>query len=687
MAHQSLYRRYRPQRFSEVRGQEQVVNALRSAVADGRVGHAYLFSGPRGTGKTSTARILAKALNCEDLQGGEPCGVCAACTAMQAGTSYDLQELDAASNNKVEDVRSLVERVALGSPGRTKVYILDEVHMLSTGASNALLKTLEEPPDHVVFVLATTDPQKVLPTIRSRTQHYEFHLLPADELADHVRWVISDAGLQVDDSAVEHVLRAGGGSARDTLSALDQAAAGGVSDAGDHAEALVEAVVAGDTGAALSAVATATAAGRDPRVLGESLLAQLRDVFLHRMGGPQEHLSDTARAQVAAWAGRVTDRAVTRALEEVGEALLGMRQAPDPRIPLEVALVRVTRAAPVDTGGHPELADLVARIERLEQGGVPASTPAPRPPAPDVPPPTASAAGPAPGDDGPPATGGSTPNGEPRPGTGAAGPGPGAAPAGVEPRGAERARAALAGRGAAPARTSPSAPSPPAAPPPPPSPPAAPAPAGSAERSADGPPLDRAQAPGSGPVEAAPAPVPGPPAGDPPSSGPGGSEPDAPAPPSSGAATPGAAGPTEAMVDQVGRAWVDQVVPGLKGLAKALFQAGNVLDADDATVTVGLPDAVHRERCEQKRGDAEAALASALGRPVRLVLAVGGAGAAPAAGGSRPAGAAPGSAPATGPEPPDEVDLDELVDAPLDKRGGVERVTEAFPGARIVEER
>src|SRR5690606_9915082 len=128
-----------------------------------------------------------------------------------------------------------------------KVYILDEVHMLSTGASNALLKTLEEPPDHVVFVLATTDPQKVLPTIRSRTQHFTFHLLPADELADHVRWVIDDAGLDVDDAAIEHVLRAGGGSARDTLSALDQAAAGGVSDAGDHAEVLTEAVVASDT--------------------------------------------------------------------------------------------------------------------------------------------------------------------------------------------------------------------------------------------------------------------------------------------------------------------------------------------------------------------------------------------------------------------------------------------------------
>src|SRR6056297_1669215 len=182
MAYQSLYRRYRPQRFGEIRGQAHVVRALRSAVRDDRVGHAYLFSGPRGTGKTSTARILAKALNCERLDGGEPCGECDSCRSIEAGSSYDLHELDAASNNGVEAVRDLISKASLGSPGRTKVYILDEVHMLSTAASNALLKTLEEPPEHVVFVLATTDPQKVLPTIRSRTQHFEVHLLPAADL-------------------------------------------------------------------------------------------------------------------------------------------------------------------------------------------------------------------------------------------------------------------------------------------------------------------------------------------------------------------------------------------------------------------------------------------------------------------------------------------------------------------------
>ncbi|MGZ4695113.1 MAG: DNA polymerase III subunit gamma/tau, partial [Acidimicrobiales bacterium] len=159
MAYQSLYRRYRPQRFSELRGQEHLVAALQNAVREDRVGHAYLFSGPRGTGKTSSARILAKVLNCENPIDGEPCGVCESCVSVEQGTSFDVHELDAASNNGVDAIRELIAKSAMGTPGRTKVYILDEVHMLSTPASNALLKTLEEPAPHVVFVLATTDPQ------------------------------------------------------------------------------------------------------------------------------------------------------------------------------------------------------------------------------------------------------------------------------------------------------------------------------------------------------------------------------------------------------------------------------------------------------------------------------------------------------------------------------------------------
>src|SRR5437879_10560893 len=178
--YQSLYRKYRPQRFSERYGQQHVVNALRTAVRDGRVGHAYLFSGPRGTGKTTTARLLAKALNCQNLgDDGEPCGVCENCVAIADGRFIDLFELDAASNNSVDNIRDLTDSVhlGLGATSKRKVYLVDEVHMLSAAASNALLKTLEEPPEHVVFVLATTNPEKVLPTIRSRTQHTESTLV------------------------------------------------------------------------------------------------------------------------------------------------------------------------------------------------------------------------------------------------------------------------------------------------------------------------------------------------------------------------------------------------------------------------------------------------------------------------------------------------------------------------------
>jgi len=212
-----------------MRGQEHVVLALRNAVRDGRVGHAYLLSGPRGTGKTTAARVLAKVLNCENPVDGEPCGTCESCVSIENGTSFDLHELDAASNNKVDDMRDLLAKVALGTPGRSKVYLLDEVHMLTAGAENALLKTLEEPPDHVTFVLATTEPHKVVPTIRSRTQHLQLSLIPADQMIDLVKEIAADAGLEVDDEAIEYVVKVGGGSARDTLSALDQVvAAGGV---------------------------------------------------------------------------------------------------------------------------------------------------------------------------------------------------------------------------------------------------------------------------------------------------------------------------------------------------------------------------------------------------------------------------------------------------------------------------
>lgn len=667
MAYQSLYRRYRPRRFSEVRGQEHVVRALRNAVRDEKVGHAYLFTGPRGTGKTSTARILAKALNCEHLQDGEPDGTCESCLAIDAGTSYDVQELDAASNNGVSDVRDLIGRVNLGSPGRTKVYILDEVHMLTAQASAALLKTLEEPPAHVVFVLATTDPQKVLPTIKSRTQQYDFHLLAADELAEHVAWVIHDANLGLDPDVIEYVVRSGAGSARDTLSALDQvAAAGGVLDREDSLGDLLDAVAAGNAGAALAAVAAAVSAGRDPRVLGELLLARLRDVFLVRMGAATDHLPPGDVDVVRAWADQLGDRATTRALEAVGDALLEMRQAPDPRIPLEVALVKLTR---VEAAG--DLADRVARLEAALAGGAPvaaapavpaAPAPAPVPsttpaaPAPASPPPTPAAPTPAAPTSAPAAEASARPAG-------------GAAARAREALAASRAERAAAASG----RPAPAPASAPAADP-------APAPAPDAPVGSDA--GRRAPTPPGGPAPRRPEPA-GPAAPAPASSAP------APAPTPSAAAPAAAPAGAPTGVTGLNQRWSEAVVPALGGLTKAMYSVGRFTSFDGAVAVLALPNEVHRQKCEQKRGEVEAALRAELGVDVRLDLVVDEHGDGPAApprsgggGGGGGGGARPG---------PDEdfdlggTDVHDLENAPDAPAGGLQALTDAFPGAELLE--
>jgi len=385
MATQSLYRRYRPRRFSELKGQDHIVRALRDAVRAGREGQAYLFSGPRGTGKTTTARILAKVLNCTDPVDGEPCCACESCLAVEAGNSYDVFELDAASNNSVDDVRSLIDKVSLGTPGRHKVYILDEVHMLGPGASAALLKVLEEPPSHVVFVLATTDPQRLKDTIRSRTQHLQFHLLPSDTLADHVRWVADDAGIELDEDMLDAALDRGGGSARDTLSALELLASTGGEDSEriDLGE-FTTAVANRDAGQALAAVAHAVNAGHDPRTLCEHLLRHLRDLFLSLMAPELVQARADRIDELATTAREMGAADVVRTMERLGTALVEMRFAPDPRIMLEVALVQLTHDATGD-----DTSALASRLDRLEKAvaagataaAAPAPAPAPRDPA------------------------------------------------------------------------------------------------------------------------------------------------------------------------------------------------------------------------------------------------------------------------------------------------------------------
>ena len=363
----SLYRRFRPGRFDELRGQDHVVRALRSAVRDDRVSHAYLFSGPRGTGKTSSARILAKALNCESPVDGEPCGVCTSCVEITQGSSLNVHELDAASNNGVDAMRDLVAHAGLGTPGRWKVYIVDEVHMLSTAAANALLKTLEEPPSHVVFVLATTDPQKVPPTIRSRTQHLEFRLLGAETLHNLLESVNEEAGLHVDEEALEAAVRRGRGSARDALSALDQVVASGSADAArPELAAVLDALADGDVSQVLVALSALLAGGWGPQQLATELIDDLRQVFLAALAPELCTVSGPSLERFRAVAEAMGLARVVRSMEILGHALVDMREAPDAQVVLEIGAVRAVR--PDLDSGMEALSERVSVLERAQSG-------------------------------------------------------------------------------------------------------------------------------------------------------------------------------------------------------------------------------------------------------------------------------------------------------------------------------
>jgi DNA polymerase-3 subunit gamma/tau len=602
MATQSLYRRYRPRRFGEVKGQDHVVRALRNAVAEGREGQAYLFSGPRGTGKTTSARILAKVLNCERPVDGEPCCECESCLAVERGTSYDVHELDAASNNGVDAMRVLIEKASLGTPGRHKVYILDEVHMLSKGAEAALLKTLEEPPPHVVFVLATTDPQKVSDTIRSRTQHLQFHLLPADTLAAHVRWVVADAALTVDDDAIDDVLALGAGSARDTLSALELVASAG----GERVESVaydefVEAMIERDPGRGLTMVAQAISLGRDPRTLTEELIGFLRNGFLSLMAPELVQLPSDRVDVVADLGRRLGAPGLVRAIEVFGSMLVEMRQAPDPRVLLDVAVVQLT-AESVEA----DVTALLTRLDRLEH--------------------RVAELGPA--------------------------------PATERPKG----RAELGGR----ARAHTASP---------------PTPASSAP---DADPADDAtsSAPVDQPAAAAPSAQP--------------------------------SGTTTVSRDD----WEKTIRPGLRRMAKAVYAPAEFVSSTPDAVTLSVPNAIHRKKCEQERPAVEAAIGEHAGSAVAVELIIGDhdpSGAGEAAdqsldGASRPdastSSGADGGAPAAEPRavsaaaddassessvravpPPDEedIDLDDLVEVPPESvKTPIDRLAEAFPGSELI---
>ena len=384
MGYQALYRRYRPARFDDFVGQEAIIKTLRSQVMSGRIAHAYLFCGTRGTGKTSTAKVFARAVNCENPDRGEPCGQCAACRALLAESSLDILEIDAASNNGVDEIRDLREKVKYPpQSGRYRVYIIDEVHMLSQGAFNALLKTLEEPPAYVVFILATTEPQKLPATILSRCQRFDFGRIPAQQIVERLRVALEEGHIQAEDAALARIARAAEGGMRDAWSILDMCLGYAQEDGAGLTEALVlqvlgaadkrflfefaDRLISADAVGALEMIDGMMRAGREVQVFVRDVSGHLRNLMLAGVCGQAqaesllEVTAEDAQAYVEQ-AGRTSRTRLMRMLDLFLASETDMKWAAQPRFALEAATLRAC-----EPEESLQLEALVARVDELER--------------------------------------------------------------------------------------------------------------------------------------------------------------------------------------------------------------------------------------------------------------------------------------------------------------------------------
>lgn len=377
MAYLALYREWRPQTFKDIIGQDHITRTLKNAVESGRIGHAYLFCGTRGTGKTTTAKVLAKAVNCQNRDGTEPCNSCENCRAITEGLSVDVIEVDAASNRGIDEIRDLREKVKFApSTGKFRVYIIDEVHMLTNEAFNALLKTLEEPPRHGIFILATTEPHKVPLTILSRCQRFDFRRISPAETMQRLKEVAAGAQLEVEEEALRLIARAAEGSLRDALGILDQGAAFGgmkvtVEDVHnilgtvriDALNRMAEYMASGQTGPALRLVGDLTGEGKDLRLFARELAGFLRALLLEKIapGASADEAWDDP-AQMAAQAAEFTEEGLLGAIEIITAAEQEMKWSTMPGIILEIALVKACRP-----GVRGELSSLTARLANLEE--------------------------------------------------------------------------------------------------------------------------------------------------------------------------------------------------------------------------------------------------------------------------------------------------------------------------------